>query len=63
MCHIFFHKLFCLLQSVIIAVFWILEKGDISGCRSCSNVCVYLRVYNQPKMSQRLELNCRIIES
>lgn len=56
----FFHKLFCLLQNVIIPVFGISEKEDISGCRSCSNICVYLLFYTKPKTSRGLELKKQV---
>lgn len=45
----FFHKLFCLLENVIIPVFMISGKEDISDCRNCSNICVYLLLYIQKK--------------
>lgn len=41
MCDFFFHKLFCLLENVIIPVFMISGKEDISDCRNCNNICVY----------------------
>lgn len=56
----FFYKLFCLLQNVIILVFGISEKEDVSDCRSCSNICVYLLLCTQPKKSQRLELKKQV---
>lgn len=53
MCLFFFHKLFCLLDNVIIPVFMISGKEAISDCRNCSYICVYLLLYTQKKTIQR----------